>query len=322
MRVDAPAAQRASRLPLLDAARGVAVLAMVVYHFSWDLRYFGFISADVATDLGWRIFARSIAAAFIFIVGVSLVLSTRDGLDPRRFLRRLGIIVAAAAAISAVTWYVFPDSYIFFGMLHHIAVASVFGLLFARAPIVLTAAAALLCFIAPTFLSGPAFDDPLLLWLGLSSYFPRTNDFVPLFPWFGVALVGIVVARLAPRLPAYVARAQAFGKRAPALLWAGRHSLGIYLLHQPLLFGVLYVVAQVYPPDLLGFEAAYVDSCTSSCVESEVEKRLCQNICQCAADRSQQEGLWRDLMRQTMTDVQAERYFRVVDECRSAIDPP
>jgi uncharacterized membrane protein len=67
VRIDPPAAaSRAPRLPWLDAARGIALAAMVVYHFSWDLRFFGYISADVAGDLGWRIFARCIAASFLW----------------------------------------------------------------------------------------------------------------------------------------------------------------------------------------------------------------------------------------------------------------
>src|SRR5687767_1474691 len=110
MRLDAPAATApAARLAWIDAARGIAIVAMAVYHFSWDLRFFGFIAADVAADPGWRAFARLIAGTFLALVGVSLVLSTRHGFDPRRFLRRLGIIAAAAMAITVVTRFVFPE---------------------------------------------------------------------------------------------------------------------------------------------------------------------------------------------------------------------
>src|SRR5688572_15752760 len=137
----AAAASRPARLPAIDAARGVAIVAMVVYHFAWDLGFFGFISADVGGDLGWRIFARSIAGSFLALVGVSLVLATRNGLNRGRFLRRLGVIAAAAAAITLVTRIVFPETYIFFGILHAIAVSSVLGLAFVRAPILLVAAA-------------------------------------------------------------------------------------------------------------------------------------------------------------------------------------
>jgi uncharacterized membrane protein len=226
-------------------------------------------------------------------------------------------------AITVATWFVFPDSFIFFGILHHIAVASVLGLPFVSAPIAVTAAASLLCFLLPSLLAGPVFDHPWLLWLGLSSYAPRSNDFVPLFPWFGVALAGIAAMRLAPLLPSYVARLRDFGQGTPAaLLWAGRHSLGIYLLHQPLLFGLVYLVAQAAPPDLLGFEGAYIESCTASCAEAEVEPGLCRTICECVADQTQAEGLWASLMRETLTDTEAERYVTITDACSAASGVP
>ena len=306
------------RLPLIDAARAAAVAAMIVYHFAWDLRYFGFIAVDVAESPGWRIFARSIAGSFIFLVGVSLVLATRSGVHPRRFLKRLGIIAAAAGAITLVTYFVFPDSFIFFGILHHIAVASVLGLLFVRMPIPLVVAAAILCFVIPPLLAGPAFDRPALLWLGLASYFPRTNDFVPVFPWFGMALFGIAGARLTPFAAPYLAgiagRAQAI---PPALLWAGRHSLAIYLLHQPMLLGLVYLAAEIFPPDFAGFEPAFLESCIAHCTGSGLEADICRRTCECAAEEAQAAGLWAGLMRETLSEEEARRYFALVDQCRT-----
>jgi uncharacterized membrane protein len=328
------AATSAARLPLIDAARALAVVAMVVYHFSWDLRYFGFIATDVAVDPAWRLFARAIAGSFIFIAGVSLVLATRNGLNVHRFLKRLGVVVAAAAAITLVTWFVFPDAFIFFGILHHIAVASVIGLAFVYAPLPIVIAAAILCFFIPTLLAGPAFDHPALVWLGLSTYFPRTNDFVPVFPWLGVTLAGIAAARLSlPWLtggipgggrPAASASGEgdAAARAKAGFLGLGRHSLAIYLLHQPILFGLVYLAAEVAPPNLLGFEPQFVESCARSCVESEVEPDLCRRTCQCLAERSQAEGMWGDLMRETLSEDQTARYFELADSCRAASESP
>ncbi len=321
MRLDAPAASPAARLPLIDAARGGALAAMVIYHFCWDLRYFGYIVADVEGGLGWQIFARAIASTFLLIVGASLVLSTRNRLDLKRYIRRLGVIAAAAAAITLVTWFVFGDTFIFFGILHHIAVASVLGLLFLRLPIPIVVAASVICFLAPPFLAGPAFDHPALVWLGLSSTYPRTNDFVPFFPWFGVVLAGIAAARLCLR---YVPNGLAFQRFAVPwpILWAGRHSLAIYLLHQPILIGSVYLAAETFPPDFLGFEAPYLESCMASCVESEVEAEVCKETCDCLAERSQAAGLWSDLMRQNLSLEQERRYFDLVDDCRAAAETP
>jgi uncharacterized membrane protein len=315
LRADAPAA---ARLPLIDAARGIAIAAMVVYHFSWDLRHFGYITADVTEDPGWRMFARAIAGSFLFIVGISLVLASRRGFRPKPFLRRLALIVAAAAAVTLVTYLAFPDSYVFFGILHHIALASVLGLGFVSVPLAVVVAAAIGCFLAPVFLAGPAFDSPALLWLGLASYFPRTNDFVPIFPWFGVVLAGIAVARAAQFVSPAGAALATLQENVPVWLsWAGRHSLVIYLLHQPVLFGLVFIAAQVAPPSLAGFEPSFIDSCTATCVESEVEPDACRRTCQCIADRSETEGLWSDLVRETLDQAQAERYFELSDECRA-----
>ena len=308
-------------LPMVDAARGAAILAMIVYHFSWDLRYFGYIAADVAGDLGWRIFARSIAGSFLFLVGVGLVLAARGGRSPARYLRRLAIIAGGAAAITAVTWFVFPDSFIFFGILHHIAVASVLALPFVRAPLALVAAAAAFSALAPPLLAGPAFDSPALLWLGLQTYSPRTNDFVPIFPWFAIVLAGIGAAKVALRPPAAIAAV--LSRPAPGpLIWAGRNSLAIYLLHQPLLFGLVFIASTVAPSDLRGFEPAFVESCAAACVASDVGADECRGACLCLAGRAQTAGLWNDLMRGTLGEEDSRRYFTLADECRAAVDAP
>jgi len=322
MRADAPAAAGpAARLPLIDAARGVAIAAMAIYHFSWDLRYFGYIAVDVTQDLGWRLFARSIAASFLFIVGVSLVLATRRGFRTDRFLWRLGMIVAAAAGITAVTFFLFPDSYVFFGILHHIAVASVLGLAFVGAPLPLVVAAAAACFLAPPLLSGPAFDSPALVWLGLATDFPRTNDFVPVFPWFGVVLLGIAAARAAPLLwPQGMPLAELQARVPRPVAWAGRHSLAIYLIHQPLLFGLVYAASALAPSDLTGFTSSFVESCRARCIESDVQAGICRQTCGCLAERSQAEGLWTGMMRENLSPAETERYFALADECRAAAE--
>ena len=316
-RIDAPsAASPVARLPLLDAARGLAVVAMVIYHFSWDLRYFGYIASDVEGAPGWRAFAHGIAGTFLFIVGVSLVLSTRNGLNARKFIHRLGVLVAAALAITLVTWLIFPDSYIFFGILHHIALASVLGLVFLNLPVPIVVVVAILCFAAPPLFAGPAFDRPWLLWLGFETVFPRSNDFVPLLPWFGVVLFGLATARTYPDL---LRGGHRLLRVEPPrqLVWLGRWSLVIYLLHQPVLFGLVYLAAQVYPPGFLGFESTYLQTCAASCAESEVDAAICGRTCDCLAERSQAEGLWADLMRQTLTAEGERRYFTLADECRA-----
>ena len=112
------AASPQNRFDAVDVARGVAIAAMVIYHFSWDLTALQFIATDVTREPGWRLFARSIATSFLILVGIGLVLAHARGLRRGPFLRRLAKVGGAALLITAVTYAAFPQSYIFFGILH------------------------------------------------------------------------------------------------------------------------------------------------------------------------------------------------------------
>ena len=109
----------------------------------------------------------------------------------------------------------------------------------ARKPLIAVAAGVAVV-LAGTTLAHPAFDDRLMSWLGFTTRRPATQDFVPLFPWLGVVLLGVGLGHALVR--------RRFGPlasvaRAPgALRWMGRHSLPIYMLHQPLLMGTLWLL--------------------------------------------------------------------------------
>lgn len=293
LRIDAPAAAAGARIGAVDMARGVGIVAMVVYHFAWDLSFFRYIAVDVGAHPLWVLFARSIAASFLLLVGVSLVLATRRGLRPRPFLRRLAVVAAAAAAVTIATRLAFPQSFVFFGILHAIAVSSVLALPFLKLPVAAVAAAAVFFFAGPSLLAGPAFDAPALWWLGLTSFTPMSNDYVPIFPWFGFVLAGLAAARLALRLAPARGPRPARRPAAPlaALAWAGRRSLVIYLLHQPILFGALYAVQALVGPPPGAFAAAVAAECTASCGRSGAEAGLCRTACACVADAAVAAGL-------------------------------
>ena len=184
-----------SRLPWLDAARGLAVVAMVAYHFVWDLGNFDYIDRHFPYTLGFKSVGHGIALSFLFIAGVSLVLAHERDASFRPFWRRLARIVAAALLVTLGTYLVFPEAFVFFGILHCIAAASLLAVpfLFLPWPAALLAAAA--AFLAPHFLTSPFFDAPWLSWLGLSTIEPTTNDYQPLLPWSGGVLAGVAFAK-------------------------------------------------------------------------------------------------------------------------------
>ncbi len=239
-RADLPGA---GRRQAVDVLRGIAIVLMLAYHFCFDLAYFGLLRVNLYRDPFWIASRSLIVTLFLLTVGVSLYLATCRGVRWRHFWRRVGIIALAAGVVSAGSYLVFPDSWIFFGVLHFIALASVLGLGFRRwywANLVLGSGLVIL----GLSLAHPLFDQPALQWFGLMAHKPITEDYVPLLPWFGVVLLGLWLGRAVygrndvPRWAQWDSRRSA----VRALAFAGRHSLFIYLAHQPLLFGVLWLL--------------------------------------------------------------------------------
>lgn len=231
------------RIPLVDAWRGTALLFMVAYHFCFDLNYFGFARFDFQRDIVWLTLRALILSQFLLVVGVSLHLATARGLDINRHARRLLVLVLSAGAVSAASYLVFPASGIFFGVLHFIAVASLLGLLFVRFH-TLNAVLGIAWILFGLLYRDAWFDQPWANWVGLMTRKPFTEDYVPLFPWFGVVLLGLFLGKsVAGR--GWPAAWRPRGWWGRMLTRAGRHSLAIYMLHQPVLLGVLYLAKLV-----------------------------------------------------------------------------
>ncbi|MBI3344503.1 MAG: DUF1624 domain-containing protein [Gammaproteobacteria bacterium] len=229
------------RYPWVDAVRGTAIALMIAYHFCFDLVYFGVLSIDFNHTLFWLGLRSLIVSLFLGVMGMSLMLASRHGLRWRPYLRRLALLLASAGLVSLGSYLLFPASMIFFGVLHFIVVASVLALPFVHFYwINLVAGASLIIF--GLIYQNELFNQPWLQWFGLMTYKPVTEDYVPLLPWFGVVLIGIFAGKAiyhrAP-LPRFAAW-QPVGTHGKILAWAGRHSLAIYLIHQPVLLSVMY----------------------------------------------------------------------------------
>lgn len=238
----AAAMPQSRRIALIDAGRGVALLAMTVFHFCWDLAMFRLIDPGIMASSGMIWFARSIAGSFLFLVGFSLYLAHHDGMRWNAFGWRMAKIVAAAGLITGATWFATPNAFIFFGILHHIALASVLALAFLRLPWWLTAGIAAFFLLTREALRTPALDAPFWWWSGLSQLTPISNDYVPVFPFFGMVLLGVAAAGLCQRAGIWplLGRPGFDGRGGGLLTFIGRHSLAYYLLHQPVMIALLY----------------------------------------------------------------------------------
>ena len=233
-----------ARWDAIDALRGSAVMAMIAYHFAFDLVHFGWLRADPYNDLRWIGSRTAILSSFLLVAGMSLALAEANHESATHFWKRIAKVGGAALLVSIGSWLVFGERYIWFGVLHAIAVISVLSrplLALRRWLIVL---GALLVAIGAT-VQLPMFDRSLLRWIGLATMKPRTEDYVPILPWIGVLLVGAgSMFALLPR-PRATTRVRQW--KMPAVLspvgWLGRHSLMVYLVHQPLIFGAMTLVA-------------------------------------------------------------------------------
>jgi len=232
-------AARAARVPAVDVLRALALIAMIAYHFAFDLRYYGVIGTDFEHDPVCLAVRTAILASFLLLAGVGLALAARAGAPPARFWRRVAEIGACALLVSAGSYAMFPQSYIWFGVLHAIAVTLVLARPLADKPRV-AGALGLAVIAAGLLFTHPAFDNRALGWIGFMTVKPFTEDYVPLFPWAGVLLLGIPLGHaLAAANFRALAPLAAF-PRAFAL--AGRHTLVVYMIHQPILLGLLALV--------------------------------------------------------------------------------
>lgn len=311
-----PAPRESSRLAIVDIARGVALLAMFVYHFAYDLSMFRLIETDIVTEPGWRLFARGIAGTFLTIVGFSLVLATRKGLDLKAYLKRLAMVAGAAALVTLGTWRFMPGDFIFFGILHHVAVASVLALPFLRLPVIAVALAAVLAFALPSFVAHPLLDQPWAASLGFSRAPFHTADFVPVFPWFGCVLSGIALARLVlPRLAGSTLAGWRPGNKATRIAaWGGRHSLLVYLVHQPLFIGALMLSMQVVAPTSPE-ERAFRNECQRSCSGPNVPQEICRMVCACTVDGLKREQLWQKALDNLLSPQESARMTELARGC-------
>jgi uncharacterized membrane protein len=285
----AAAGAKHPRLALLDVARGAALIAMASYHFTWDLEFFGYTDPGMTAHGPWKFYARCIASSFLFLVGVSLFLAHSGGIRWPGFLRRLAMVGGAALAITFITYFAVPGGFIFFGILHEIALASLLGLAFLRLPAIVTLALAAIVIAAPTFARSPLFDHAALWWVGLSSVDPRSNDYVPVFPWFGAVLAGIGSAKLAASFNLFERLAAVKVPQLRLLQFAGRHSLAFYLVHQPILIGCLWLFAQIFPADVPGREVQFRRSCEAECVPFRGEE-FCARYCVCMLEELESSG--------------------------------
>ena len=297
---------------------------MVAYHLCWDLSYFRFIAADVGYDPQWVFIARTILAAFMVLVGVGLVLGHGEGIRWSAFWRRWIFVVAGAAIITVATVIAFPGSFVYFGVLHAIALFSLLALPFLRAPLWLVAAVAVVVIGLPFFFADPLFNERIWSWLGFWQVPPPTNDLVPVFPWFDVVLLGVIGARLVLASASWTSRLAAI--RPAGRIWRvlgtmGRWSLLIYLVHQPILLALIAPAAGLLRPEVAMRTTDFLRSCQSTCEAGGTPAAMCTTYCQCGLEGVERDDLWNAIFTGMVTAEEQARLDANNRQCSALIYP-
>ena len=238
------------RILLLDITRGICVLAMVAYHFCWDLGYFGFIDLRLMTQ-GYGLFiAQLIGLSFITIAGISSrILSLSDSFK-QKFLKRFFKLVFISAIISTATFMLNRNSFIFFGILHFLSVCSLISLILIYFKSSFHLFLIFLC-AAAISISKITFNLPFMLsWLGFNEEIPITNDFYPIFPWitfyfFGFWSGKIIYEKISQKDYGFSIPINGTNILFKFFEYMGRKALTIYILHQPILFSLFFIFIKV-----------------------------------------------------------------------------
>ncbi len=237
------------RIHFMDELRGFAVLCMVFYHAFFTLAYLYNQQWGLVLLNFFMPAEPFFAGLFIFISGISSDLS-RSNL--KRGLKLLGV----ALAVTLVTVLFVRDEAIYFGILHFLAVCMIlFGLtksFFNKIPFWWGIAGCVLLYILTRGISGGyfGFGNALALhlpgvlyttdWLaplGMYSSTFASSDYFPLLPWMFVFLAGTFFGRFAAaeKFPRFT-----YQSHVPPLSFMGRHALIIYIVHQPVIYGVVW----------------------------------------------------------------------------------
>jgi uncharacterized membrane protein len=240
------------RLDQLDALRGIAMVWMTLFHFSFDLNHFGWLKQDFYRDPFWTWQRVAIVSLFLFCAGLGQAVATAQGQSWARFGKRWAQVAFCALLVSLGSWLMYPQTFIYFGILHGMALMLVVARLTARWGRWLWLLGGLA--IASKFIAAYALNTwasgqfvtwmnaPEMNWLGWITQKPITEDYAPLFPWLGVMWWGAAAGAWAwPRASAWLHRP--LPRAGLALAALGRWSLSYYMLHQPVLIGALMGLA-------------------------------------------------------------------------------
>ncbi|VVB60984.1 Uncharacterised protein [uncultured archaeon] len=236
----------------LDILRGFAILFMIILHLFWDLDYFGIL------PLNKNFYSLNIIVPVMFFLLVGICQTVNNNKyqnQPRKMYFRTiqrGLWVFNLGMLFTLLTAVFlPDRPILFGVLHCIGCCIILStlLLKFKSTNIILAVLIIVSGLAIGFFY--SVENPNMVELATGIHEPdiaaHTIDYFPILPWFGICLLGITLGNILykdnkrrypiPDLSKY--------KPTKIFSWLGKHSLFIYLIHQPIIAGFLFLVMMI-----------------------------------------------------------------------------
>jgi uncharacterized membrane protein len=237
---------KSKRLWEIDTFRGIAIIMMIVYHIIFDFNYFGIYKINIYFP-PLRVFLYSIGTIFLLIVGISLHLSFLKNQMKLKYLKRGLMIFFIGILITIVTWFYPHDGFIVFGVLHCIGLSIILSYPFLKL-YYLNLVFGLILVSIGIFLTQFSFDFNYILFLGFRPDGFYTLDYFPILPWFGVVLIGIFIGKLFYKKDQINTKSSYLSEKfiIKKLAFLGRHSLIIYLIHQPILIAIILTLNFIF----------------------------------------------------------------------------
>jgi uncharacterized membrane protein len=226
----------------VDAARGIAIIMMIVYHCTYDLDTLG--GYHIQSTTGYlALFADVTAGLFLFLVGISLAISrTRTSLTGWRLFGKYlarGLRILAYGMVLTIIFLALGMGVVAFGILHLIGFSIILAYPFLSLRLTNLVLGTVIFVAGQYVLAQDLYSQSFwLLPFGVVPEGVMMPDYRPLLPWFGVVLIGLFFGNVV-----YGGRPAVPGDKAPVLarplLPLGRNSLFIYLIHQPIIIALL-----------------------------------------------------------------------------------
>jgi uncharacterized membrane protein len=231
----------------IDIIRGIAIILMIIYHLMWDLNYFGIVPMDKNFYSETVII---IPILFLTIVGVSLSIAyTRHG--TKKAFKHSFIILICASIVSFFSFILLPAEPVYFGILHCIGISILLALPLLRINPKLLMGASFIMLASGFFISLQISQLNFFTYMiGIHNQTIASIDYFPLLPWFGVVLFGVSLGGILYKdgKRQFPFPDVSHHKPVKAVTWMGKHSLAIYIAHQPVIAGtIIYVVPVVMP---------------------------------------------------------------------------